>query len=64
MSNAGAGIFIVWLVFYIGCIVSWVANIFKLFGALSIHGMTASGEIILRLIGVPFFPIGVILGWF
>lgn len=36
----------------------WCANIVKLFG---LHGL--SGEMILRVIGIPAFPLGAILGF-
>lgn len=45
---------------WVGAIAGWVMNIIAIVGG--IHGALTT-EMIVRLIGVPFFPLGAIMGW-
>lgn len=54
-DNVGIVIAVI-LVFGFGY--GWIANIVKLF---SLHGLT--GEMVLRIIGIPLAPLGALLGY-
>ena len=41
--------------------IGWVINIFEMF---SMMGDPRTGEFILKIIGIPVFPIGIFMGWF
>ena len=62
MTSLGAfgafGIIALWLAGIYG----WIANIFKLVGMLSDPALTPM--FIARIAGVPFAPLGAVLGWF
>lgn len=46
---------------YLTALVSWVVNIVKFVGML---GGEVTAMFIARIVGMPFFPLGVVLGWF
>jgi hypothetical protein len=48
-------------VIFLAAVFGWIANIFAI--ATSFSAM-ATNELILRICGVPFIPLGAVMGWF
>ena len=52
---------IIWLVFLVTAAYGWFANIIKLVDMMS---DPVTGEMVLRIVGIPFGPLGVVMGLF
>jgi hypothetical protein len=60
MENYIIGAFWLYAAFLVVAICSWIANIVKLVGLI---GADITTEFVLRIVGVPFAPLGVVMGW-
>lgn len=64
-SNKTLALLLVWYaaVFtaFVFCVVGWIKNVIAFIGML---GEPVNAMFIARLVGIPFFPLGWILGWF
>lgn len=46
---------------FIASMIGWIMNIVQL---VSQHADMATGSLVVRIIGIPFWPIGAAMGWF
>lgn len=53
--------FVVAVCLFIASVIGWVMNIVNLVTA---HVDMATGTLVVRIIGIPFWPIGAAMGWF
>lgn len=51
----------VFLIIWIALVIGWASNIWKL---VTEWGVATDGESFVRLVGIIFYPLGAIIGWF
>ena len=61
-AGLGASGVILWVCFWIAVLVGWVINIVDLVGMIGGNQLTTL--FVARIVGIFFFPLGAILGWF
>ena len=64
LNNIGVAAFVAYFFLLIAIVIGWVMNVIDLISATGSDAAMGTIELVLRIVGIFFFPIGAIMGWF